>query len=56
MGICGPTTGSTETKGEERQGKRVSLRARGARFILNRADLLVAIIRIVVAMKNLFSS
>lgn len=56
MGICGPTTGSTETKGEEQQGRRVSLRARVARFILNRADLLVAIIRIVVAVKNLFSS
>lgn len=56
MRICGPTTGSTEMEGEERQGKRVSLRARATRFILNRANLLVAIIRIVVAIKNLFSS
>lgn len=56
MRISGPTTGSTEAEGEERQDKRVLLRARVARFILNRADLLVAIIRIVVAIKNLFSS
>lgn len=56
MRICGPTTGSTEAEGEERRGKRISLRARVVRFILNRADLLVAIIRIVVAIKNLFSS
>lgn len=56
MRISGPTTGSTETKGEESRGGRVPLRARAARFILNRADLLVAIIRIAAAIKNLFSS
>ena len=55
VGLC-PSHCFVHTARRSALGKRVSLRARVARFILNRADLLVAIIRIVVAMKNLFSS